>query len=736
MNRTNAVTLFVARRLALCALVATALLGGPGPALAAPATARTSTVVVVLAPFLTWSDLSQSATPALYNLAETGAIANMNALTADKGWPTVAGGALTLGAGRWAAMPPGVAAVPSSLPAIRAYNADSLAVPQLGALGDALGAAGVHAIAIGNGDESIAKPAGVQRPAALAAMDGHGSVADETGLAMLKQDAGAPYGVRADTDAIVSAASDVLARSSAASRTVVVVDPGDLARAHDDPDQSMQQSAVSHTAAVDSLDAVVDGIRQSLPEDGAILVVAQTTDKPYYEPPYFGPIIAHGPGFGGDLTSASTHRTELVSNLDVAPTVLDALGIAQPATMIGQPMTSRPAAAVGAAAAPLMTRLGDLSRIGTTVGAVDFVRDRAFIALYVGVTLAVLALAVALALLPLASVRFVGRWWLLLVLSVPPSAWLLFVVERWPATPGRVGAALGVATFVVFAVALALDILVRRRPTLPLLALATLTSVVICADQWLGHPLESGLFSYSVRAGWRYYGMGNEGSALLVGASLAAIGLACDLAAETPVALPLRRFGIPVVGAVALFTAASPTLGANAGVAVWGLVAFAVAWFSANRVRFTWKTVAATLLGIALLVGALVAIDLARGSGGETHLGRFFSEITSGSFGEVWELVRRKAINAWNYLPQTPYTWLALAFAAALALVRWVRPRPLVSALAERPAYAGALLGVVVGSVVALFTEDSGTVMPALMLLAGATPALYLALLPARKDAS
>ena len=43
----------------------------------------------------------------------------------------------------------------------------------------------------------------------------------------------------------------------------------------------------------------------------------------------------------------------------------------------------------------------------------------------------------------------------------------------------------------------------------------------------------------------------------------------------------------PVVGAVVLVTAAAPFAGANAGVAIWGVVAFAVAWLRINRIRFT-----------------------------------------------------------------------------------------------------------------------------------------------------
>jgi len=124
------------------------------------------------------------------------------------------------------------------------------------------------------------------------------------------------------------------------------------------------------------------------------------------------------------------------------------------------------------------------------------------------------------------------------------------------------------------------------------------------------------------------------------------------------------------------------------------------------------------------------------GIGGGTHIGRFIIEFSQGGSG-AWELIRRKALNNVGYVTQTPYSWLALALALALAVERFVKPKPLLAALERYPAYSGALTGVLVGSVVAMLTEDSGVVMPALMLLAGAMPALYLALdVPSRTGAA
>ncbi len=261
------------------------------------------------------------------------------------------------------------------------------------------------------------------------------------------------------------------------------------------------------------------------------------------------------------------------------------------------------------------------------------------------------------------------------------------------------------------------------------LFLTSLSSLVVLVDQWTGRPIESGIFSYSVAAGWRFYGMGNEGAAILVGASIAAVALATDILAEKPALhAAARRFGIPAVGLVVLVTAAAPFAGANAGVAVWGVIAYGIAWAAMNGVRLTWRTVGLTVLAVVLAVAAFAALDLTLSSGGGSHLARFARNILGGDVTAITELVRRKLANNLAYLPQTNYTGLAIAMAASLALLWFAPSRPLRRALTPSPAYAGALLGLVVGALAAWATEDSGVVMPALMLFAGAAPALLLAL--------
>lgn len=726
----------------LAALTVAAAMLGPSSVAMAASTPNLShpapvvdTVVVVLSPFLTWEDVTSGRAPFLQLTARNGAIANMNSITGDPGWPTLAGGALTLSASRWAAGPVGAPADPQHLAAIRAANAASLDPPDIGALGASIHADGGRTAAVGNSDEDTSSPAGIRRPAALLAMDRSGKVdLNLTGPGLLVADPSAPFGVRAGPTQMRTAVRIALADNP----SLLVVDPGDLERAHDAPTQNTVQVARNHADAVRALDGVVSDLESAIGSRPALLlVVTPATDKPYYQPPYFGPTIATGLNLHGELTSASTHRPGLITNLDVAPTVLSALGMTSTETMLGEPMTT-PSRSVGAfgtrtTTAELHDSIGQLDTLGTSVGAVDYLRDLYFIRFFAWAAAIIALVAAVLALVPSPSwVVGTGRELILFALAVPGGAWLMFLLNRYPITPVQAAAAFGIVTIAMFALVLVLSAVLHTRPEVPLLALSTLTTLVILVDQWTGHPFETGLFSYSIRAGWRYYGMGNEGAALLVGASIVAVGLTCDLFAESRWARPLRIGLMPAVGTVALVTAAAPFAGANVGVVLWGVVAYGVAWLRVNKVPLSWKAVLGMFATIVVLVCAFALLDMVRG-GGETHLGRFVSELLSGDFSAVGDLIYRKAANNVGYISQTPYTWLALAMAAAPAATRWAGRRPLATTLRERPALAGALMGVVVGGVAALLTEDSGIVMPALMLFAGGLPALYLCIPAARQ---
>ena len=700
--------------------------------------------VLVLAPYLTFDDLSPATTPALWRLAASGAVGAMNARTADDDETNAASGALTISAGRWASVEQGLPAAPSDINRLRASNRDESMRPTPGALGSAVRTHGGTTAAVSVGFHAPDGPRAARVPGQLAAMDAAG-VVDYT-LEELIILHGGPSD-RGATRPVPFARASLLAIDRLAAgggAGLLVIDSPALARAGESPTMTASQTVAAHREAVVELDSAIEVLGRQAPEGTFWLVVAPATTKHPYEDPVMGPVLASGRGLRGELTSSSTRRPGIVTNLDIAPTLLDALGLSQPGVMVGAAVTSR------ADSGSLAVRLADMARADRSSGAVDRVREAWFIRGFVAFALLTCSLAVwvvrdrraregadGLSLASRISLPAV-----MVLCALPPAAWLMFLVRSRPLTIAEATGAFAVATILVCAVLLG----VRRlafaatadafRAALggPIVATA-LTTAVILADQLLGQPIRSGLLSYSVRSGWRYYGMGNEGAALLVAASIVCVGMIADALGDTRHGRSVRRYALPVVGSVVLVTAAGPFAGANAGVAIWGVVAYAVSWATMNHLRVNAKAIAFTVGAVTLLVVAFAAIDLSSSDSGGTHLARFAAGILGGDLLSTGEMAQRKLANNLGYFVATPYTLLFLGLGGVFALLRRGSTGALRVALMPAPSLRAALLGVFVGGLVAMITEDSSSVMPALMWVVALAPALAVALDLSRSSA-
>ena len=177
-----------------------------------------------------------------------------------------------------------------------------------------------------------------------------------------------------------------------------------------------------------------------------------------------------------------------------------------------------------------------------------------------------------------------------------------------------------------------------------------------------------------------------------------------------------KRWLLPGAGLVVTAICAAPFLGANVGVAAWGVVAFAVMWALSNGMRLSWRLVAGSLLVIVFLVAAFSLIDLF-GGGEQTHLGRAWTSAEQGGLGELWTIVVRKAETNARVLTHTNWTFVLVAVLALLALARWRPWGDFAHTLSENPYFSAAMAASLIGGAAAYVTEDSGIVIPALMVV-------------------
>ncbi len=613
------------------------------------------------------------------------------------------------------------------LPRQRLVNERTSLANRIGALGQAVRDAGGVTAAVGSSDPGIelAREAR-QRPAALMASDGSGLVdLGDVSPGMLQRDFAAPFGVRTNISALRAAYAAVVKAIPAGKPALTVVDTGDLARAY-------QWSSLAETRAAEPqkrsaltvTDQIVQMAALSLdPERDLLVVMAPLVPEIEGEPAAFAPLIMRGGVGKGIGRAASTHRDGICTLMDVSVTVADALGIAAPADMVGSRVTGDGSSA---ALDVLVAHLSSLSDVAVAVESVRIPSVNWFITL----TALVLIAATFLVYRGVADVprplRSFVRVLLILMQCVPLAALLEFVIWRHPRSGVAVLSALVAVTAVLLAGALMAG---RGRPaTIPLIVVTGLTTAVLLVDQWLGAPLSfAGLFGYSPLFGARYYGIGNEMAGLLLGSAMVLGSLALDTWRDAPWAFGFRRWGWPLLGLVVVMTTAAPFLGANVGAIAWMTVGFAAGWLMLNGMRvWTWRNVAVVALIVGLLVAGMVVADLAGNSATETHLGRAVSTTVTGGAAGLWSIVVRKAETNIRVLGRTNWTWLLVVVLVLLGYMRW-RPRGEFAAmLREHPSFAAVVGAALFAGLVGYFTEDSGIIIPALIMLPVGVASLYL----------
>src|SRR4051794_8194492 len=308
------------------------------------------------------------------------------------------------------------------------------------------------------------------------------------------------------------------------------------------------------------------------------------------------PIGIKGSGFDGNLTSDSTRMDGYVLSTDVAPTILDRLGIEVPSQMSGQSIRAEGAV--------------DPAAIESLVDRMDVISSRRGPVIGLNVVIWLVALLVVALLsrgrLARAAVRVTG----LSVVYLPLVLLLGAALE-----PGQAAEQLLVLSLSPLLAAATLTLLRGYRA----LAFASAVTVLAYAvDMIAGSPLTSlSLLGPNPGLGVRFYGIGNELEALLAVLVVAGTGAALTgFARNASVRACASVFA--VVGLIAAFVFAAGRFGADVGAAiVFPLGAgVAAATIAGRRRRALLLTVIAPVAAVALLA----LIDLV--SGANAHLTR------------------------------------------------------------------------------------------------------------------
>ncbi|MGI6686605.1 MAG: hypothetical protein ACOX47_14255 [Bacillota bacterium] len=498
---------------------------------------------------------------------------------------------------------------------------------------------------------------------------------------------------------------------------LVVVETGDTVRLMNQKEYALEQVFLeSKEKILREIDGFISDLVQRIsPYDALLMIVVPTPSRNGIEERnWVTPLIYwKKDGQGGFLTSSTTRREGIVSNTDIAPTVLDFFALPVPESMTGRPMHVVP---LEGNQAGKTDTLKTLLQVNQELIFVNKYRP----SLVKGYVLGQIIVVVA-AILLLVVFRKKSKLMqpVLMALASFPLAFLILGVYPGPSIIRY----LGMLVFTVFLITGISMFTVKYHPLFPFFTICLLTAGTIFLDLIFGATLmKSSVLGYDAMGGARYYGLGNEYMGVWIGAFVIAIASLMQISQGKRICFWLAS----IFSLIIIFLIASPRIGTNAGGSLAALAGFGITIYlmmpkrvSLKQFAFAGGTLLCFLIGFAMW-------DAAQTVSAQSHFGRAVNLMRANGISEAYNIIVRKMATNIRLIRWTIWGQVFLVTLAATASL-FYRPMGVMKRVQEKYPYLNkGFWGVVIGSLVALVFNDSGIVAAATMSIFAAAPLIFL----------
>ena len=560
----------------------------------------------------------------------------------------------------------------------------------IGLLGNGLKSAGVRRSVYGNSDDADS-----HREAVMLAMDSNGLVDEGDVESISSKDNMQGYPLRNESGELLKEIRHSLDTDKPG---FIVIEYGDLARLERAmPDMTDTAYTKQKYEILKQADAFIGKLDEAIGKDGILVMLS-----PYPSVSFLGktsnslcPILVAGRGIGkGLLTSGSTRTQGIITNLDIAPSILGWFGLPIPPEAVGRPITAKQSS----------YPLAELDSINAKASIqstnIPVLRQAAGVLIAIGILVLLMWFII--------KDRAQRNRIVCAAALIPPSmfpALLLTGIVPWS---GLLSTWIFVSavTVILFLVLL----LTSKNPIRSLMNVSIIFMALAAIDMLTGGRLcGQSIIGYSVVEGSRYYGIGNEVMGVLTGAMLAAIGLLSAFGRWS-----LRATRIALIAGMVVGTAliGSSNLGANTGGAISIVTAFGAALVVSSQRRFDVRSLIKIAAGVMIVLALLVAFDVMRGQSGESHLGRAFSTLTSGGSEQIGLLIKRKLAMNFTLIRTSIWSRLLLVYLVSIAV--FIRYGNVMDVIRNQHiGYRIAAAGITAGMVAAFIFNDSGVVAAA-----------------------
>ncbi|MFZ7103968.1 MAG: hypothetical protein ACOWWO_15120 [Peptococcaceae bacterium] len=441
----------------------------------------------------------------------------------------------------------------------------------------------------------------------------------------------------------------------------------------------------------------------NLAEDLFMIITPFPSLNGYNQKDLLTPFIMAGKDIKAGLTvTPTTRRPGILTNMDVAPTILSFFDIEIPSAMLGQPVA-------GISRENSLEQLLKLNHQITSTYLHRAYLIKPFVALQIIISLGFLVLF------------FLRKQWLKylkpLILAGMSIPLVLLFLGRFVSN-----SLTAQYLWLVVLTALLIFVFTRFRETLVIVSLLCLiTGLCILSDLFFGAPLmKVSALGYDPIGGSRYYGLGNEYMGVLIGALI----IGCTSLLDKVKADKKGVFPVALLFLAAFYLILSPSFGSNVGGTISGFGAFSITLLLALKIKPNSKHF--LFLGCGLFLSLVVLFFLLSQFSPPSHISKTADLIKENGLFSLLAIFSRKLAMNYKLIRYTVWTRALLASIAVIAALLY-RPPYLLRKIFQKNEYLySGFIGTGVGCLLALICNDSGIVAAATMMIFIALPVMLL----------
>ncbi|MBE3578390.1 MAG: hypothetical protein IMW83_00545 [Caldanaerobacter subterraneus] len=570
-----------------------------------------------------------------------------------------------------------------------------------GLLGQILKEHGIDVYVFGNGDVKTPYGTAYNRYAALIGMDKEGLARGDVSESLLLRDENSPYMVKANYKKLYEKFLEASKEGG-----LIIIDPGDTLRADAFSKYTTPSLANSYKEkALKEADELIGKIlnHMNLSKDLFIALSPYPSSSDISKNNLITPVIVAGPSFSKGLaTSNTTKREGIVTNLDIAPTILKYFNISPPIEMLGHPIKTIPSD----------NALSKLLKDDEMIVSVHNARTP-ILKGYASIFIILVILYIVLLFIKKDYLGYISPL-LLAVITVPLTFLILPLL-------GPLNLYSNVIAIVLITIAIDLLVMLSSKKDLDrVMIISLITSFAILVDLVLHAPLmKNSLLGYDVISGARYYGIGNEYMGVLLGSLIMGTALFTEKYPKKIVKATTFLLFI-----AAFFLMVMPQFGAKVGAFITGFMAFGTVILMMSGVKITKKHFLIMFVLMAISLTLMFAISTFLGT--MTHMAQTTLIVKAEGINSLFQIFARKLQMELKLMKYTIWSWVLVISIVALFVVSYKPTGVLQEAFKNHKYIYTGFFGSIVGMLFALGFNDAGIVAAATMCIYAIPPILLL----------